>query len=528
MTQVSKVPPGPVVPARRVFVALLALAAAVLPACRSFAAEELLRIDLGKVTGPATFRASGFLHGMSIAAPPQELVAPLKPRLFRSTAVDIGLVDRPGMYERARALGATVQLELSSSHGCVPCPGENGDWTHWDRILDYLLKEARQKGYRIEQWDIWNEPDLQHYWNAGFERYQEMWARTVRKIRAADTQARIVGPSISRYDREWLQRFLLWAKANDVLPDIISWHEFEDPGNIPARVDDLRGFLRANGIPVRPVSLNEIVGARHLTRPGPTVEYLWAVERAGVESAAHACWDDEEEGVSGCSTYSLDGILVPATKEPRSVWWVYRRYADLTGMLASVERSRGACALAAVDSEIRQAGILVGCNRQGAADVRLELENLDRVAFLSGKVLVTVERIPDRGWRPLQKPEILERSERRAVGGRMTIRVPDVGPEDALFVRIRPSVTGLDTTGLLVRCWGTVRRIAPPYFWIDDGTNYRESGQPEPGIRVMGECPVQPGRFVQVTGIRSLLRTDGGLPVPLLRMRGASDAAALD
>jgi len=92
----------------------------------------------------------------------------------------------------------------------------------------------------------------------------------------------------------------------------------------------------------------------------------------------------------------------------------------------------------------------------------------------------------------------------------------------------RALLTGLDSTGLLVRCWGTVRRIAPPYFWLDDGTNYRESDQSEPGIRVMGECPVQPGGFVQVTAIRSMLRVGDGLTVPLLRMRSASDAVPLD
>ena len=89
-------------------------------------------------------------------------------------------------------------------------------------------------------------------------------------------------------------------------------------------------------------------------------------------------------------------------------------------------------------------------------------------------------------------------------------------------------VEGLDNTGLLVKCWGSVQRIAPPYFWIDDGTNYREGESSDLGMRVMGECPVSaPGGYVQVTGIHSKLRV-GESQVPLLRMRGASDAAQVN
>ena len=87
---------------------------------------------------------------------------------------------------------------------------------------------------------------------------------------------------------------------------------------------------------------------------------------------------------------------------------------------------------------------------------------------------------------------------------------------------------GLDNTGLLVKCWGSVKRIEPPYFWIDDGTNYSESELSGPGVRVMGTCPVSlPGGYVQVTGIHSKLNV-GGNPVPLLRMRSPADAAQVD
>jgi xylan 1,4-beta-xylosidase len=401
---------------------------------------EILVVDLNKDKEPATFRASGFLHGISNSGPAQELVEPLKPRLFRALVQHVGLVDGPGIYERAAALGARVQVDLSSCHGCPengPCPGDNGDWTAWDSAVDYLINARKQKGYRIE-WDIWNEPNLTEFWRRSHKVYLELWARTVRKIRSADPRTKIVGPSICGYDREWLQRFLLWAKSNGVLPDVISWHEFDDPRNIPARVADLRKFLKENRIPLRPISLNEIVGSHHQTKPGPTAIYLWAVEEARVESAAHSCWEDETKGVSNCGNDSLDGLLSPTTKEPRSVWWVYRRYADLTGTLVTVEPSRTICGLASVDVGKKQVGLLFGRDGQDKTNARLQFINLDRLGFLRDKVRVTVERIPDLGWKPLQKPQVIHESVRTVFGNELIVPVPDIGPHDAFFVRLSP------------------------------------------------------------------------------------------
>lgn len=49
----------------------------------------VINIDASAIRKPASFRASGFLHGMSISEPPQELVEPLKPKLFRILVRDL-------------------------------------------------------------------------------------------------------------------------------------------------------------------------------------------------------------------------------------------------------------------------------------------------------------------------------------------------------------------------------------------------------------------------------------------------------
>lgn len=429
---------GRVLPRRSAGLFICSALASLLFACGSGAATEMLTIDLSAEKGPAAFRSSGFLHGISPSAPPRELVEPLKPRLFRATAKDVGLLDSPGIYERAASMGASIHVDLSSSYGCPasgPCPGDDGDWSEWDKVIDRLLSARKQKRYRV-QWDIWNEPNLAEYWGRDHERYLEMWRRTVKRIRAADPGSEIVGPSICGYDREWLTRFLLWARDNTVLPEVISWHEFSHPFNIPVNAADLRSFLKSNGIRVRRFSLNEIIGGHHLTRPGPTALYLWAIEEAGIESAAHACWEDEEKGVYGCWTDSLDGILIPRTGKPRSTWWVYRRYADVTGTLVRVTGGDSVRGIAGRDEKTKQVAALIGREGEGKADVRLRFAGLDRAKFLRGTVRVVVERIPDSGWNHLPEPEVIQDCVRPLFGTELTVIVPGVGPNDACFVRI--------------------------------------------------------------------------------------------
>ena len=377
---------------------------------------------------------------MSVSRPSQELVEPLRPRLFRGTAWDIGLLDRPGIYERATAIGAKVQLDLSSSHGCSvtgPCPGDGGDWTVWDKVVDDLLSIQKQKGYRV-QWDIWNEPNLSDYWACDHDRYLELWRRTVRKIRAANPRHEIVGPSICGYSSQWLGDFLMWAKSSDVLPDIISWHEFGNPLDIPAHVAELRAFLKTNGIRVKRFSLNEIVGRQYLTNPGPTVLYLWAIEEADMESAAHSCWEDNEKDINGCGNDSLSGILTPHERKPRSTWWVYRRYAEVTGWLVRVDTCASVRGIAGRDDAKKQVAALIGCCGQEKGDVRVRFANLDRIRFLRDRVRVTVERIPDSGWEHLAEPEVVEQSVRYLIGSEIVVIVPGLGPSDACFVRLSP------------------------------------------------------------------------------------------
>ena len=84
------------------------------------AEAETVVVDFAVIKGPATHRASGFLHSISTEQPDDQVVRPLKPKLFRLHA-SVALT--PSLYRRLTDYGAAVQGVISDSYGY---PGPSG------------------------------------------------------------------------------------------------------------------------------------------------------------------------------------------------------------------------------------------------------------------------------------------------------------------------------------------------------------------------------------------------------------------
>lgn len=63
-------------------------------------------------------------------------------------------------------------------------PGDDGDWSSWDTYLDNVVADMKSNqmidGMII---DIWNEPDLNAFWNRDQDQYLQMWGRTYHRLR---------------------------------------------------------------------------------------------------------------------------------------------------------------------------------------------------------------------------------------------------------------------------------------------------------------------------------------------------------
>ncbi|HXP63178.1 MAG TPA: hypothetical protein VN829_21935 [Dongiaceae bacterium] len=387
---------------------------------------ETVAIDCAEDRGEVSHCGSGFLYGFSADGlePPDSAVAPLNIRLHR-TRIEHTLAQA----QRLKALGIQQQVVLSDAWGYGDAhPGDYGNWNKWEKFIRRQLDLVRQAGVQV-QFDIWNEPDHGRFWNRTAEQFLETWTRAYRTLRAADPSAIIVGPSWSavRPGEPRFDNFLLHCKAHHVLPDYITWHF---PKDTVAEARACREFCAREGIRVRGIMINEYCGAYEQT-PANTAWLLAQLERARVDGACHAIWDERTHN-------NLDGIL--AADGPRGRWWVYRRYAEMEGRLRVSTPSANVEALAAADSAARKFRILLG--RQGGAGLRLILR-LDRLGALpfpgcEQLVQVKVEQIPDSEAGTVTNLPVLFNGTVAAPGGHAEILIPWLNPGDAFAVVISP------------------------------------------------------------------------------------------
>src|SRR5205823_10446581 len=91
------------------------------------------------------------------------------------------------------------------------------------------------------------------------DRFLRDWTTVYRTIRSLDPGALIAGPNEAYYDSRFLPDFLAQAKASDVLPDIMTWHELS-PSSLRTFPRDHASFLaleKSDGIGPLPVDIDE-------------------------------------------------------------------------------------------------------------------------------------------------------------------------------------------------------------------------------------------------------------------------------
>ncbi|MBN1173326.1 MAG: beta-xylosidase, partial [Micromonosporaceae bacterium] len=334
-----------------------ALAAAVVVslAAPAQAADESLTVNFSVASGTPTYRASGWIYGMTEdgSGPPDHFLTDVKFRYMRAGGAQLdspggwvsGRYDRRWNATRAqllrtRALGGEFVLLVhdlwgADGYGISRFPGDNGDWSDYDAFLTRLISDVRATGAPV-QWDLWNEPNLSMFWNRTQSQYFEMWRRAYQRIRAAFPAHLIVGPSyagVPSTGGSWWTQYLDYVKANSVVPDLFSWHSL--PGDPVVNVAAANSSLDARGIAhPRPYQINEY-GASSEQNPGDGAWYIARLERAGADGL-RANW------AGGSNLHNdLANLLTRASGQyqPKGEWWVYNFYASQTGQIASVTPS---------------------------------------------------------------------------------------------------------------------------------------------------------------------------------------------
>ena len=365
--------------------------------------NQQITIDSGNILGKANQKASGFLLSLSEDEPSNNYLLPLKPKVFRTRYSPGWGPDKEKTsslaVQRMNKLGVRVQIMVhdeyiwgrgipNTQHGW---PGDNNSFEGLKLVIEGIDSKARKLNQKIE-WDLWNEPDNQYFWKRSKEQFFNTWKEGYRMIKAKDKNATVIGPSIMMFRAEWLKEFLIFAKKNNTLPDILSWHELGPYKEITNHANMMRNFMKSNAINIQKISINEYCGPQQYNNPGIHVWYFAELERSKVDGACHACWP-EGNGKGNCFNNSLDGIMTESGRAPRAVWHTYKAYADITGQLVDLKPTNTVTGIAGIDRSKNTMTLLLGKDSGSTENIKVNVNKW----FRKGKAEIMVQKIPATG-----------------------------------------------------------------------------------------------------------------------------------
>ncbi|WP_033443084.1 RICIN domain-containing protein [Saccharothrix sp. NRRL B-16314] len=431
-----------------------ALASVVAPGPSALAGDESISVDFSTAGGSPTYRASGWIYGMTedAAGPADHFYRDVKFRYMRAGGAQLdspggwvtGKYDRRWNATRAqllrtRSLGGEFILlphDLWGADGypISRFPGDNGNWTDYDNFLTRLIADVRATGVPV-QWDLWNEPNITLFWNRPQAQYFELWRRTYQRVRAAFPEQLIVGPSfagVPTTNGAWWNQYLDFVRGSNTVPDIISWHSL--PGDPVANVAAANTTLDARGIPhPRPYQINEY-GAGNEQNPGDGAWYVARLERAGADGL-RANWAS-----AGNLHNDLGNLLVrnqSGQHLPKGEWWVYRFYGSQTGQIASVTPSPAYDAFATKANGVVK--VLVGGGGT-TGNIAVDLRRLDATSGVvqDNQVRVVAQRIPHNNGGAVQGPITIQNSVVTLSGNGTTVNLPHTNADDAFTITLLP------------------------------------------------------------------------------------------
>ncbi len=111
-------------------------------------------------------------------------------------------------------------------------PPENK--SKWAEICKHIIMHyndgwADGYHYNITYFEIWNEPDLDGFWNGTTESYFDLYKITAETLKQYNPNLKIGGPCTSSiFDTNFTTRFLSFVKENQLPLDFYSWHMYAD------------------------------------------------------------------------------------------------------------------------------------------------------------------------------------------------------------------------------------------------------------------------------------------------------------
>lgn len=303
-------------------------------------------------------------------------------------------------------------------------------WSNWLSVVDKEIAavQATTSVHNIAAWEIWNEPDWT--WNtASAGDFNAGWVRTYQEIRSKDSTTPIQGPSTSYFGLNYMSSFLSYAKANNALPDIISWHELGGQGSIASDISAYRSLEASLGISPRPIAIEEYATTSEVGIPGSLVGYIAKFERGGIDNAELAFWNQ----------YGTFNDMVINNDQPNGAWWLYKWYGDMSGnmVVTTPPAQTGLDGAASVNSAGNEVSVIVG---GGSGDNAVTINGLNALSAFGSNATVTLEYVPSYGrTTPVPGTTVLSTTSYTITSGSITVPINGMDSAGAYHLLINPA-----------------------------------------------------------------------------------------
>lgn len=107
------------------------------------------------------------------------------------------------------------------------------DYNVWFDFIESFVRhlEERYGEDEVSTWffEVWNEPNLEHFWKSSMEEYFKLYEYTVRAVKKINSKYQVGGPATSI--NAWILELKDFCKKNNVPLDFISTHHYptDDP-----------------------------------------------------------------------------------------------------------------------------------------------------------------------------------------------------------------------------------------------------------------------------------------------------------
>jgi hypothetical protein len=415
------------------------LAVGVMSASPAAAANPVIAVDLGTSTGAVTNGSSGFLYGLANKGiPTDSALAALHPDSTAQMA--------PGgtQHPNGDALqvapqflsdgGKDVLIYMQDYYPTYPYPNP-GISSYLNVVAAEATAVVADPNHSKYIYVPFNEPDGMWY-TGNLSGLEADWKLVYQKIRSIDPTARIAGLNYGTYNGADYADFLSYAKANNVLPDVTTWHEL---GNsfFGSWYSDYAGYRAAEtnlGITPRPIYIDEYGRpSGDLGVPGNLVQFITRFENSKVH-ADLAFWTD-----SGSLN---DLVAADQSNQVTGGWWLYKWYGELTGNTVAVTpptQNGSLQAIGTYDSAKKQARIILGgsVNPTDVFSTDVAVKNVP--AALGSTVHATVWGVDSSGTATSSGPYVVTEGNYAVSGGATTISLSGLKALSAYEVILTPN-----------------------------------------------------------------------------------------